>query len=243
MVTAMLADFPIVGNRTGTLSKDVQLPLSFLNELFDFIAAELPVWRDRPERKQETAETILTSQLCAHLNSACKRSNGWDILQFRPEVPDERIKGRKGDLAPAPCDAVIRIEGRVYTDFDILFPIECKRLPTPKSSDRDDREYVYSQHSTTGGIQRFKAGHHGSAHSLGAMIGYVQEDAIPQWEQRIRGWINDLANSGQAGWSKTDLLQKVSNNESLRLAVFRSFHERGSGQPMIELRHFWLEMN
>jgi len=38
---------------------------------------------------------------------------------------------------------------------------------------RDEREYVFSKFSSTGGIQRFEAGHHGSNHVLGAMTGYI----------------------------------------------------------------------
>ena len=47
----------------------------------------------------------------------------------------------------------ICVEGRRHTDFDSLMPIECKRLPTPKGDDRDEREYVFSEHTSTGGIQ------------------------------------------------------------------------------------------
>jgi hypothetical protein len=43
-------------------------------------------------------------------------------------------------------------------DFDPIMPIECKRLPTPKAKDRDEREYVITEGATAGGIQRFKLG-------------------------------------------------------------------------------------
>jgi hypothetical protein len=166
----MLANLSPISYQSGTLKKDVHLPGSSLRELLDFITDELPRWRDRPDRNPETSETILTSQLCAHLNSAARNSHGWDILQFRIEEPDEQQRGRKIDLVPAPCGAIVWIEGRGYTDFEFLLPIECKRLPTPRGQDRDEREYVFSQYTSTGGIQRFKAGHHGASHSLGAMI-------------------------------------------------------------------------
>ena len=238
----MLASFADTPTQSGILNRDVHLPATSRYELLDFIADELPRWRDRPDRRAETSETILTSQLCAHLNSAARHSEGWDILQFRIEEPDERHKGRKIDLVPAPCDATIWIGGRRHTDFDSLLPIECKRLPTPKDRDRDEREYVISGHSSTGGIQRFKAGHHGAAHTLGAMIGYVQEDNTTLWHERITGWISELAKAGASGWTAKDQLQPESADQALRLAVFRSSHNR-EGHPPIELRHFWLEMN
>jgi hypothetical protein len=121
-------------------------------------------------------------------------------------------------------------------------PIECKRLPTPKGKDRDEREYVISGHRTTGGIQRFKAGYHGAAHLLGAMIGYVQEDTTMLWHKRVTGWIEDLVKAGESGWTVKDHLQIEHDDRTLRLTVFRSSHDREIGSP-ITLRHLWLEMN
>ncbi|MGE0824353.1 MAG: hypothetical protein AB7P18_19835 [Candidatus Binatia bacterium] len=211
--------------------------------MLDFISDELPRWRDRSDRKQETAETTLTSQLCAHLNSAARRSVGWDFLQFRTEEPDEQTKGRKIDLVSAPSDTTVWIEGRRHVDFDTLLPIECKRLPTPKDKDRDEREYVINRHASTGGIQRFKSGHHGASHNLGAMIAYVQQETRTFWNKRIARWIRDLVKARQAGWSAKDLLQLDHDDEILRLIVLRSSHTRERGLPEVELRHLWIEMN
>ena len=239
----MLADSSDIPPHSGAFRSDLHLPACSRFELLDFIADQLPNWRDRADRRPETAETILTSQLCAHLNSAARHADGWDILQFRIEEPDEQERGRKIDLAVAPCGVTIWIDGRGYSDFDALVPIECKRLPTPKGKDRDEREYVFSRYSTTGGMQRFKAGHHGSAHRLGAMIAYVQDETAADWDRRIAGWIGDLVKSGSAGWSVADLLEVVSDDRSLRLTILRSAHERSVGGDKLELRHLWLEMN
>ncbi|HJT71324.1 MAG TPA: hypothetical protein VJ731_14085 [Terriglobales bacterium] len=238
----MLADTPDTSAQSGNLSDNVQRPATFRHELIHFIAAELPRWRDRPDRPRETAETMLTSQLAAHLTGVARHSPGWDNLQFQVEGADEVHKGRKIDLQPRPSGTVIWIEGRRHTEFDSLMPIECKRLPTPKSSDRDEREYVISSHSSTGGIQRFKDGSHGGAHTLGAMIGYVQEETIAVWDLRVAGWIKFLAGV-EPGWTTKDLLHPDSNDATLRLALFGSSHERRQGLPDIELRHLWLEMN
>jgi hypothetical protein len=226
----------------GAFSGDVQKPATFRHELIDFIANELPRWRDRPDRKAERSETALTSQLCAHLNSAARHSTGWDILQFRVEEPDEEKKGRKIDLVASPSGTAIIIEGRRHVDFDSLMPMECKRLPTPKGADRDEREYVINRHSSTGGIQRFKAGNHGAAHKIGAMIGYVQDKTTAFWDQRIAEWISDIAGT-ESDWSEKDLLRLERKDEALRMATFYSSHERQSGLPAIELRHLWVEMN
>jgi len=188
------------------------------------------------------AETSLTSQLCGHLNGASRHSPGFDILQFRVEEQDEEKQGRKIDLVASPCGASICVEGRRHTEFDIIMPIECKRLPTPNGSDRDEREYVTSRYSSTGGIQRFKDGNHASIHTFGAMIGYVQQETAAVWISRVEEWINDLAGS-QLGWTAKDLLHLDENNIDLRLAVLHSSHDRQKGLSKIELRHLWIQMN
>lgn len=239
----MLANLPDSSAPSGKLSNDLQRSGAFLHELLNFIADELPQWRDRSDRKDETAETTLTSQLCAHLNSSARHSAGFDVCQFRIEEPDEKEQGRKIDLIPAPCGATIWIDGRSYTDFETLLPIECKRLPTPAGKNRDETEYVINKHATTGGIQRFKAGHHGSAHTLGGMIAYVQEGTTMFWDERVTEWITELVASGEHGWTVQDLLQLDHDDATLRLARFHSVHTREHGLPEIELRHLWVQMN
>lgn len=239
----MLANIPNDSSQAGSLSKDVHLAATSRHELLDFIIHELPRWRDRRDRKRETSETYLTSQLCAHLNSAARLSGGWDFLQFRIEEPDDQHKGRKIDLVPAPCAATIWIEGRRHVDFDPILPIECKRLPTPKDKERDEREYVISGHASTGGIQRFKAGHHGASHELGAMTAYVQQETRTFWNTRVAEWIKELVESGKIGWTAKDLLRLEQDDEALQLAVLRSSHTRENSLPDIELCHIWVQMN
>ncbi len=236
----MLANTTTSSPCVGALSSAIQKPDTFRHELIDLIAQELPVWRDRSDRRKETAEAPLTSQVCAHLNSVCRRRDGWDILQFRVEEADEQNRGRKIDLVASPAACSILIEGRSYVDFDSLMPIECKRLPTPKEGGRDEREYVISEKTSTGGIQRFKAGNHGAQHSFGAMIGYLQDGTAAQWDTRIAGWIDALA--GRDGWSIDDNLE-MEHTDGRRVTTLRSRHQRTNFLPDIELRHVWIEMN
>jgi hypothetical protein len=238
----MLANFPDPSLQIGALAKDLHLPLTFLHELLAFIGDELPRWRDRADRKEETSETVLSSQLCAHLNSVTRHSKGWDILQFRTEEPDEQQKGRKVDLVPAPSGVNIWVDGRRHADFDALLPIECKRLPTPAGTKRDEREYVFSKFGSTGGVQRFKAGHHGGHHKLGAMIGYIQQETGENWTTRIAQWIDGLISAGEADWTAADHLVSQSVDAKRRLSILQSVHKRQRDLPDICLKHLWISM-
>ena len=152
--------------RTGNLSSNIHPPCEWLSSLIALIAGALPGWRDDPQRPEETGENKLTAQLCAYLNGLVRRKAGWDNLQFKREEPDDTDSSRVIDLVAAPNGTVISIEGREYTQYQTLLPIECKRLPVPRGPKRDQRGYLYSSLSSTGGVQRFKAGHHGAAHAL-----------------------------------------------------------------------------
>lgn len=239
----MLANLSHLSAQAGKLGPEIHLPATSLHAILDFVADQLPSWRDRPERPQEQSETALTSQLCDHLNSVARHAEGWDILQFRTEVHDEHQKGRKIDLAPKPCGANLCIEGRSYSDFDTLLPIECKRLPTPKDTNRDEQEYVIHRNGSTGGIQRFKEGDHGAAHRVGGMIAYVQHDMLQTWQGRVASWISELAQKGEAGWSNGDLLHSERDDSTNRMAWLRSLHQRKHDLPPIELRHIWISMS
>jgi hypothetical protein len=237
----MLANALNSSATVGFLRNDLHKPGAFLEQLVDFVESELPTWRARPDRKEELSETILTSQLCAHLNSAARHAQGWDILQFRVEEADERQRGRKLDLVAAPSGIAITIEGRRHTDFDPLLPIECKRLPTPRDARRDEREYVFCGKGSTGGIQRFKAGHHGSNHRLGAMICYVQTDTCSAWVERVNSWIDGLAGT-EPGWTSDDRLAVEADDSAMQVAKMRSVHSRENSLAEIILRHLWIEM-
>jgi hypothetical protein len=236
----MLADGAFEPVQSGTLQAELQ-PLGSLLSVLDFIAVELPRWRDRLGRRKVTAETRLTSQFVAHLNSATRHA-GWDWLQFKSEEPDTSQGGRLIDMVAAPRGCEIEVEGRRYSDFDTLFPIECKRLPTPRSKTRDKREYVASEKSSTGGIQRFKAGHHGADFGMGAMIGYVQAETTSIWGKRIDRWIGGRARRKVHNWTDKDRLRNVSHDRVARTARVQSLHSRERGLPDITLHHLWIEM-
>jgi hypothetical protein len=241
-VSSVLADEGAGLSPAGTLDRGIHLPGEWMASLVGFIAAALPGWRDDPARPAQTSETGLTAQLCARLNSASRHTPGWDFLQFRREEPDEAKGGRSIDLAVAPSGTLIWIAGREYTEYRTLLPIECKRLPTPTGADRDEREYLISRSSSTGGIQRFKAAHHGAAHARAAMIGYIQARDIPHWHAQLDAWVEGIVGETVAGWSLNDKLAMVVHDSSSRTASLRSNHERRNGLDSILIEHLWIEM-
>lgn len=239
----MLANSIHAFTRCGALRADLHLPITILDRLLEFIADNLPLWRDDPERRHETSETTLTEQLTNYLAGAARFSDGFDIFQFQNEVEDEHCKGRKLDMAVKPCGVNIHIGTTCYSQYQCLLPIECKRLPTPKGTKRDEREYVINGYASTGGIQRFKAGHHGGKHTLGIMIAYIQEETATHWHKRITSWIQEIVNAGTRGWTSKDALDFEHEVESAGLTVYRSSHSRPDDLSDIQLRHLWLRMN
>jgi len=206
----------------------------------EFIAKQLPCWRDHADRPAEVAETVLTDQLCSYLNSACYGSEAWSHVQFRTETRDETKKIRTIDLTPKPRAAVLFIEGRRHTQFDSLFPIECKRFPIP--ADRDEREYVITEPKTSGGIQRFKFGHHGAKHDFGGIIGFIQENTADFWLEKVNGWISDLSGSASQ-WGASDVLEMKEKDSKGRCCTYASRHARSGSLNDIVLHHAWISMN
>lgn len=236
----MLANFKD-GVRSGRLDSEIHLPSTAKYAILDFIACQLSGWRDHPDRPSKQAENRLTEHLCDYLNSAACRSE-LSHVQFRTETGDETNASRTYDLSIKPREALV-VEGRRSTIFDTLLPIECKRLPTPQGTNRDEREYVFSQHASVGGIQRFKAGDHGATHKLAAMIGYIQQETCAFWSERIATWIDGLVASNQQGWSANDLLRLEHNDIVARVAILSSSHTRSDDRTDIDLRHLWVQMS
>lgn len=239
----MLADYKQIIPQSGSLDTDIHLPSTGKLEIVGFIANELPVWRDRPDRPANVSgENELSGLLCAHLNSAAYTSTTWSHLQFLPEMRDEAFGNRKIDISVNPLTD-IKIEGRRYSCFEKLFPIECKRLPTPKEKGRDEREYVTNEPGTTGGIQRYKFGYHGSDHSFAAIIAYVQDQSFSYWMTQVNRWISDLAAGISSAWSDSDLLQLVGENMDTKVRMLQSEHQRKKESGKIELRHLWISIS
>jgi hypothetical protein len=229
--------------QSGHLDREIHLPATAKHELANFIFEQLPLWRDHPDRPQKQGETMLTEHLCDHLNSAVYYSETWSHVQFRTETGDETHAGRRIDLTVKPRAASLIIEGRRLSQFDPLFPIECKRLPTPKGNDRDEREYVITEPGTTGGMQRFKFGHHGATHDFVAMIAFVQEQNFQHCQNQVNGWISALAEAPNSAWKSEEVLRVVDEHKKSKVCSLASKLERAGNLDGCEIRHLWVMMN
>lgn len=111
-----------------------------------------------------------------------------------------------------------------------LFMIEAKRLS------KDHRDYVSGR---TGGIERIKReqDEFGIHINSGAMVGYIQDQDVEYWENRINTWIDDLISKDtDINWNIHD---RLSSNE--QFSDYISFHERVSSNP-ITLYHYWITL-
>ncbi len=236
----MLADEPhdVV---SGRLVRTLHVDVDWLDTLIDFVSARLPEWRIDVDRPDGDGETDLTAQLCSFLNSSTALQTGFDVIQFKQEEPDRGPDGRRRiDLAILPKAAIVWVAGRRNHHYSMLVPIECKRLPTPG---REEREYLFTDQGSTGGVERFKQGHHASRNELAAIIGYVQDDDIDTWHSRVNGWVRDLVKAAEPLWSADDLLSKKSHDLVQGVAELASVHARHRQLAPIRLRHLWIEMD
>ncbi len=238
----MLADLAISTPSAGALGAGALAAHLSLRRIVEFVAEQLASWRGHPERPPAESEAQLNAQLCMYLNGAARRS-ALDAIQFCAEVPDEAQRGRRIDLAAIPCGGTLRVEGRCYSEFQTILPIECKRLPTPSDDRRrDEREYVIGgEHTTVGGIQRFKLGAHGAAHPLAVLIGYIQAGTPEDWRGTINRWLAELADA-DAVW-QGERLDPLAPPVAGAVARFISVHRRDAASSRsIELQHLWIDM-
>lgn len=234
----MLADSHNRSPSCGSLSADLYAPAHSIRRIVNFVVDQLPAWRDHRDRRPARSEVTLNAQLCVHLNGAARRA-GLDTLQFCAETPDESCRGRSVDLAALPCGAALWVEGRRYSEFEVILPIECKRLPTPTDDGRDEREYVLTGHATTGGIQRYKLGVHGAANTIALIIAYVQRGVPAHWMTIINRWIDEASNT-DVSW-RDERLVASSARPAEGVYEFHSIHKRSvATSPTVELHHAWV---
>ncbi len=224
----------------GVISKGIDAN-AFAWRTIEFVEAQLPLWRDDPNRPNATAEEELNGQLCKFLNDRAR--DHFPMAFFHHE--EKQGARRRVDMSVLPSSgalAAVQYSGTIYEPFLVM---EGKRLPTPTAARK--REYITGITEQSGGIQRFKLCLHGADHSIAVMIGYIQQKNEAYWEGSLNTWISELATSCEdttCSWSANDLLSKSGNSLVLGRTRRESNHDR-VGRPGIgpvKLIHLWVSM-
>jgi len=211
-------------------------------QTLNFVQAELPDWRNDPDRVTQTSEERLNAQLCKYLNVAA--SERFAMVHFHHE--EKQTTNRRVDFSALPRNAQF-VGDQYCTKYDPIIVFEGKRLPPPRNDRSREREYVTGGETKSGGIQRFKLGLHGAEHVIAAMVGYIQEGEPTVWLKRINRWIGDLEGTlGFDGerWSSTEQLAQFTSDENTGMAQAWSSHSRVGSvtSPNIRIRHLWVKM-
>lgn len=229
------------GANSGRLTKGLQRD-TLGEQTLRFVQAELPGWRDDPERAVETSEERLNAQLCKYLNVAANER--FAMVHFHHE--EKQTANRRVDFSALPRKAQF-VGERFCTKYDPIIVFEGKRLPPPRNDRSREREYATGGEAKSGGIQRFKLGLHGADHGLAAMVGYIQEGEPGDWLKRINNWIRDLESTlGFDGekWFTSEQLADFTSNKEIGLALAWSSHSRVGAaiSQNIRIRHLWVKM-
>lgn len=136
--------------------------------------------------------------------------------------------------------------GRQYNSYNtnIFCWIEAKRLPTPKSARRDEREYVFVDHSQNqfegnGGIERFKLNKHGEGLPVAIMFGYVQSNTFEYWEEKVNQWLQTY--SSMVPSYSDEKLERIGPNANRFLSTHQRIDYKNKQRMQdIKICHFWI---
>lgn len=169
-------------------------------------------------------------------------------LDCKSEQSDDVFKFVNQD---SPCDIGVYL-GRTYNKNGKNFCwIEAKRLPTPKVANRDEREYVFVDHSklnrngsrqfdNNGGIERFKMSKHAAGYSVAMMFGYVQDEAFVYWERKINEWLESYSTTSP--FCNKEQLERVDNKENRYVSIHQRINKDYQPAGEIKLYHFWVQV-
>ncbi|GEM_PF-844809 len=190
-------------------------------DLLYYIESRLPEFINSPEfsnvlahKKNENQHSL---SFCLYMTNGCK-----SIFCFQRE---------NSQLGSSTIDIGI------YFGSSLIFTIEAKILPTPKTKSRCVHEYVYAE--KCGGVQRFKQGNHGVDNRNNyflesGMIAYIKENDFDYWLNTVNQWIS------QVGWHDSEKLEKVYFKSIARLISKHSRQTKQPDTPDITLHHFWV---
>jgi len=123
--------------------------------------------------------------------------------------------------------------------------IEAKRLPTPNSINRDEREYVFVDHSQkqfegNGGIERFKLNKHGNGLPVAIMFGYVQSNTFEYWVEKVNQWLHTYSSIVKC-YSNETLIRISPNTNRFQSTHLRIDYKNNHQISDITIFHFWIK--
>lgn len=136
--------------------------------------------------------------------------------------------------------------GRQYSSYNArkFCWIEAKRLPTPNNVVRDEREYVFVDHSQfkkNGGIERFKLNKHGEGLPVAIMFGYVQSNTFEYWEEKVNQWLQTYSSMVRS-YSNEKLVRIGPKANRFQSTHLRIDHKSSKQLDDITIYHFWITL-
>jgi len=193
-----------------------------------FLDSAVSCFPTEPEYSTANEDSI-TRDISLHLNDCSTMTSS--EYQFVFVNQDKR------------SDIGVHIRYSYKTDKNLLCWIEAKRLPTPPEKDRDEREYVFVDHSMgyrgNGGIERFKLNKHGDGLPVAMMFGYVQSESFDHWNQKVNGWIRMC--SQHILCHQNEILVNEGKNRGRFVSTHKRIdHRSGIEMQDITIHHFWI---
>lgn len=179
-----------------------------------------------------TAEDDITSDISRYLDGK--------IEEFKQPIFKFSNQARPADIGV--------FIGRQYSSYNArkFCWIETKRLPTPNSVVRDEREYVFVDHSQNrfegnGGIERFKLNKHGDGLPVAIMFGYIQSNTFEYWEEKVNQWLQTY--SSMVPSYSDEKLERIGPNANRFLSTHQRI-DRKNKQRMqdVTIYHFWIAL-
>lgn len=233
MICNKVDEVNIIGNTTLPLKPLIDNVISFINTYLPLFPNALI--QSGVDSKNEV-EKLLNQILIDFFNGYTSTFNPYLQYRFIFRKDDEK-KGT--NYKPDIGVTIWHNKGsHSFSDKTSFFQIECKRLST--SLNHKGKEYVIGNDENTGGIERFKNNKHGEHLNEAALIGFMQNDSLKNWHDKIIDWVQYEIDNTNSTWTATDKLLVEYQNELLH--KYSSVCNRVIGSPIV-LHHFFIDVS
>jgi hypothetical protein len=211
----------------------------YIESVILFLEENLPDFPNEVLIKTTHAEPFMNKSLERFLENKARYGEEEYPFSFDGEPIHESEPRKRVDIG-----VYISVKG--FFENLPFFTIEAKRLPTPRATEEERKEYVTG---VKGGIARFKKNEHGVNLPINAMIGYIEKEEFVDWQKQINNWILSLNGTIETNkdsnkditWDSTEILEFIYQKE---IAKLQSTHPRvnSTAQNFVTLIHFWVKI-